>query len=234
MTVNASSSTSSTASSTAPTHSPTLVIVDDHEMILQGTLNTIRQDYPEAEVITAQTQKQALEAIAQRQPDLLIMDLSIPKQEGTASQIENGLQLLRSLLADYPTLNIVVQSAHIRPLIRLKPSIDNHQGGFVVADKGCSLKETLKKIDWGLQGVFCTPHEMRNGLEIKRPWLEVLTLAFVEGLKDKAIAQRMNVSERTVRHYWTKVQDALDVYPEDGCNIRIQTQLRAREEGLVD
>jgi hypothetical protein len=37
-----------------------------------------------------------------------------------------------------------------------------------------------------------------------------------------------------VRHYWNKVQDALGVYPDEGKNIRIQTQIRAREEGLID
>jgi DNA-binding NarL/FixJ family response regulator len=56
---------------------------------------------------------------------------------------------------------------------------------------------------------------MRNGLEVKPEWLEVLNLAFRDGLQDKAIAESMHVSERTVRHYWTKVQDALEVYPEE-------------------
>jgi hypothetical protein len=37
-----------------------------------------------------------------------------------------------------------------------------------------------------------------------------------------------------VRHYWTKVQDVLGIYPEEGKNIRLQTELRAREEGLID
>jgi hypothetical protein len=44
----------------------------------------------------------------------------------------------------------------------------------------------------------------------------------------------MCVGERMVRHYWSKLQDALDVYPEDGKNMRIQTEMRAREEGLID
>jgi DNA-binding NarL/FixJ family response regulator len=61
-----------------------------------------------------------------------------------------------------------------------------------------------------------------------------LKLAFQKGLQDKAIADRMNVSERSVRHYWTKIQDALQVYPDEGTNIRIQTEIRAREEGLID
>jgi DNA-binding NarL/FixJ family response regulator len=92
----------------------------------------------------------------------------------------------------------------------------------------------LTKVDWALKGVVYTPPEMRAGLEIKPEWLRVLMLAFKNGMKDKAIAQEMNVSERAVRHYWTKVQDVLGVYPEEDKSLRIQTELRAREEGLLD
>ncbi|MEQ9368779.1 MAG: hypothetical protein RIG63_07050 [Coleofasciculus chthonoplastes F3-SA18-01] len=62
----------------------------------------------------------------------------------------------------------------------------------------------------------------------------VIDLAFQEGLQDKAVAEKMEVSERTVRHYWTKIQDVLNVYPEPGKNMRIQTERRAREEGFID
>ena len=75
---------------------------------------------------------------------------------------------------------------------------------------------------------------MRTGIEVKPEWLEVLKLAFKDGLQDKAIAEQMNVSERTVRHYWTKIQDVLEVYPDEGKNVRIQTEIYARQVGLID
>ena len=41
-----------------------------------------------------------------------------------------------------------------------------------------------------------------------------------------------------VRHYWEKVQDALgldcDELKNQGKNLRIVTQIRAREVGLID
>ena len=92
----------------------------------------------------------------------------------------------------------------------------------------------LTKVDWALQGIIYTPRDMRTGIELKPEWLQVLKLAFQEGLQDKAIAEQINVSERTVRHYWSKIQDVLGVYPDPGKNIRIQTEIRAREEGVID
>jgi DNA-binding NarL/FixJ family response regulator len=196
-----------------------IVVVDDHELVLDSTVTVLQRQYPDARISTAQATATAL---------------ALPEQSGQVSRTETGLQLLRTLLQRFPTLNIVVQSANAKSLVRLKPSINTHEGGFTIAEKSLPLKEMLTKVDWAIQGVVYTPREMRTGLEIKPEWLEVLRLAFQEGLQDKAIAERMRVAERTVRHYWTQVQDALGVYPDAGKNNRIQTEIRAREEGLID
>jgi DNA-binding NarL/FixJ family response regulator len=211
-----------------------LLIVDDHDSVLSGTVSAVQQAYPDADIRTARTAQETLETLEARVPELVVMDLSIPETTGEPSQTETGVNLLRTLMQKYPELNFVVQSAHVKALVRIKPTIDSHRGGFTIVDKMLPLKETLTKIDWALQGLIYTPKDMRTGLELKPEWLEVLQLAYREGLQDKAIAEQMNVSERTVRHYWTKVQDALEVYPDSGKNIRIQTEIRAREVGLID
>jgi DNA-binding NarL/FixJ family response regulator len=210
------------------------VVLDDHEAVLSGTVAVLRQQYPDVEIAVAQTSQQALQHINSAIPDLVVMDLAIPEAIGATARPDVGIQLLKTLLKQYPSLNLVVQSAHVRSLVRLKPEISTHEGGFAVVDKSLPMKDMLTRVDWALQGLLYTPKEMRAGLEIKPEWLEVLQLAFQEGLQDKAIAERMNVSERSVRHYWSKIQDALEVYPDAGKNIRIQTEMRSREEGLID
>ena len=211
-----------------------LIVVDDHEAVLMGTVAQLQQQYPEAKIRTAQTAQQAQAELKLFQPDVIVMDLSIPDRPGHSAQTDTGLDLLRVIMADYPTQNIVVQSSHAKSVVRLKPLIHSHAGGFAVADKSLPIQDMLKKVDWALQGLMFTPQEMRTGLEVKPEWLEMLSLAFQAGLQDKAIAQQMHVSERTIRNYWTKVQDALGVYPDAGKNIRIQTEIRAREAGLID
>jgi len=212
----------------------TIVVIDDHELVLDGTVNTLQQKYPDAEVLIAQTKREGQELIGSAHPDLVVVDLAIPETPEAHAQVESGIELLKHLMQHYPMLNIVVQSANVRPLVRLKPMIDDHEGGFTIADKTLRRDEMLKKVSMALDGGRYLPKEMKLGLEVKPEWLEVLRLAFKEGLQDKAIAKRMNLSERTVRHYWTKLQDALSVYPEDDQNLRIQVEIRAREEGLVD
>ncbi|MUG97502.1 response regulator [Scytonema sp. UIC 10036] len=213
-----------------------ILVIDDHESVLAGTIPVIRKQYPNAEISTAQTAETVLSHIKDSQPDLVVMDISIPAKFGAPARTETGIQLLRTLMKQYSTLNLVVQSAHVKTLVRIRPEIDAHKGGFTVADKSLSSQEMLTRVEWALQGLTHTKDikGMQRGFEVKPEWLKVLTLAFEEGLQDKAIAERICVSERMVRHYWTKLQDALDVYPEEGKNIRIQTEMRAREEGLID
>jgi DNA-binding NarL/FixJ family response regulator len=213
---------------------PTFVVLDDHESVLEGTCSVLQGQYTNAKIVTATTADEVEPIVKDIKPDLMVMDLSVPTAIGNTPKIDNGIQLLQTLLANYSNLNFVIQSTHAQSLIRLKPTIEAHRAGFTIADKSLPSHEMLIKVDWALKGLLYTPPEMRVGLEIKPEWLKMLQYAFVDGLTDKAISQKMNVSERTVRHYWTRTQDALEVYPDEGINIRIQTYNKARLSGLLD
>ncbi|MDJ0736003.1 MAG: response regulator transcription factor [Nostocaceae cyanobacterium] len=214
-----------------------ILVVDDHQLILTGTLDVLHRGYPEADILKAQTAKETLCLIQSHQFDLVVMDLSIPNQQGERAEIETGIQLLQTLLKEYPHQNFMVQTSYVKALVRIKHEIDNHQGGFAIADKGLPEDQMLMRVNLALNSATHTK-DIKTGIELKPEWLEVLRLAFEEGLTDKAIASRMYKSERAVRTYWTKIQDVLGVYPEDcretGKNMRIQTEIRAREEGLID
>lgn len=188
--------------------------------------------------MTAQSFQEALQGIEQRQFDLVVVDLVMPENIGEAAHSHAGIQLLEILMKRYPTLNIVVQSSHVRTLVWLKPSIDRHQGGFTVVDKNQPMKEFLMMVDWALRERTYTPKEIRNGLQLRPEWLEVLRLGCQEGLQDEAIAKRMHVHEKSVQNYWAKIRDILEIYPSDeqnkDKNMRILTALRAREMGLID
>ena len=210
------------------------VVVDDQELALYATVNVLKQQYSEADIFPAANSQEALSLVASHNPDLAVVDLCIPQDKQNSSQTDTGIRLLKQLMQQYPALNIVVQSAYPRSLIRLKPVINAHKGGFTVADKSLPVKEMLDKVDWALKGVFYTPEEIRTGIELKPEWLKMLILASNKELTDKAIAEQMNIAESTVRHYWTRIQDELRVYPDTAKNKRIHTINLAKEKGLID
>lgn len=209
------------------------LVIDDHELLLGGTQEVLKKNYTGSQVHTARTSVEALERLQSIQPDLIVIDLSIPEKKGTIAQIEIGLSLLQTIMKNFPNFNLMVQSSNLKSLIRIKHDIDGYLGGFTLVDKGLPESEIIERVNWALQGITHTK-DLNIGLEVKPEWLEVLRLAFEEGLQDKAIAKQINVSERMIRHYWTKLQDALGVYPEEDKNLRILTFKRAREEGLID
>jgi DNA-binding NarL/FixJ family response regulator len=217
-----------------------ILLIDCHESCLHGTFTILSEAYGDALIITAKTAETALQQISIFKPDLAIMDICIPRESGSKANIETGIQTLEYIMENYPKLNIVIQSAHLKTLVRIRHKISDRPGGFTLADKSLGVEEMLLEIKWALQGITHIkdiPH-INFGLEEKPEWLKLLTLAYQEGLQDKAIAQHISVSERMVRHYWFNLQSALGIDSEElknqGKNLRMITRIRAKEVGLID
>lgn len=220
-----------------PKQSIKILVVDDYSLILAGTIQLLRKQYPEAELFTAKTVQEVINQVSSCLFDLVIIDLSIPENEGIVAATETGLQLVGRLMEKYHNLNIMILTGHPQVLAQIRHEIDNHQGGFTVADKQLNDEEILIRVKLALDGITHTK-DLGTKIEFKPEWLELLRLAFKEGLTDKAIADRMHCSQRNVRNYFTKIQDVLGIYPEydrqDGNNIRVMTGIQARRNGLID
>ena len=201
--------------------------------MLRGTVDFIQENFPNFKIYLASDIEDAWNKVNQIDLDLVLLDLSLPQTQGGNSRVEYGLKFLEQLMENYPELNLTIQSSNIKSLIRLIPEIDNHLGGFTIADKILPIDTIITRVKWAIEGINYT-QEIQKNLEIKPEWIEVLTLAFEDGLQDKAIAIKMCKSQRMIRNYWSKIRDVLGVYPDENQNIRTITQIRARETGLID
>ena len=210
------------------------LVVDDHEAILAGTVPALQAKYPTVEILTAKNRQSAEQQVVLYRPDLAIIDLSLPELPHAVPNTEVGIQLLQALMHTHPAPNLMVLSTNIKPLVRLKPAINAYEGGFAAIDKSLPIREMLKYVDLALRGSIYLPSEVRSRPEFDRRWLEVLTLKFQEGLSEKAIAERMKISDRTVRNYWIRIQDALNVYDHPQKDLRVQIEIAARKAGLLN
>jgi DNA-binding NarL/FixJ family response regulator len=217
----------------APPDKLVFLVVDDHEAILEGTVPALKRSHPEADVLTAQDVQTAQLQIRSYPPKLIVLDLSLPERPHSVASSDVGMQFLKALLENPLAPNILVLSTNIRPLVQLKPVINAYEGGFAAMDKSLPVKEMLRLVESALRGSISLPPELRSRPEFDRRWLDVLNLKYQEGLTDKAIAERLNVSDRTVRNYWIRLQDALGVYDEPDKDLRIQIELAARKHGLL-
>lgn len=213
-----------------------ILIIDDHPLMLDSIKQLAQAQFSDATINTATTATAALQQLKDTAKNwqLVLADISIPKDDRDSAKSENGLELLREIMKLYPELNLMVYSSNIKVLVQLKHQIDNHLGGFTIADKISEAAEVQRRMQSAADGDTRTK-EIRKGLELKPIWLNTLQEA-EKGSQDKAIAEKLHVSERAIRHYWTKLQDVLEIYVDgnDKMNLRVLTLRRAREEGLID
>ena len=211
----------------------TFLVIDDHEAILEGTVPALKRAYPAVEIVTAQDIQTAQTQISYYHPTLVLLDLSVPPKPYAPASPDVGIEFLKLLIESKLAPNLLVLSTNIKPLVQLKPMINAYEGGFAAMDKSSPIREMIRLVDFALRGSIYLPPELRARSEFDRKWLEVLTLKFQEGLTDKAIADRMQVSDRTIRNYWVRLQDALGIYDEPDKDLRIQIAIAARKLGLL-
>jgi EAL domain-containing protein (putative c-di-GMP-specific phosphodiesterase class I) len=84
-----------------------VVIVDDHEMILQSVVRLLSADPNLLVVGTALTAEQGIEAIKQEKPDVVVMDCHLPDMETP--------EAIKTILATLPSVKIVTFSGSERP-----------------------------------------------------------------------------------------------------------------------
>ncbi|NJL84844.1 MAG: response regulator transcription factor [Leptolyngbyaceae cyanobacterium SM1_1_3] len=210
------------------------LVIDDHAAILEGTVPALQNKYPTVEILTAQSQQEAEQKIKRYRPEFVVVDLGLPESFAAIPSTEVGIQLLELLMNTDPAPNIMVLSTNVKPLVRLKPAIHIYEGGFVALDKSLPIREMLKYVDLALRGSVYLPSEVRSRPEFDRRWLEVLMLKYQEGLSDKAIAEQLGISDRTIRNYWLRIQDALSVADHPQQDLRVQIQIAARKAGLIN
>ena len=210
------------------------LVIDDHDAILAGTLPALRHKYPQANIAIARTAEAAEQQIEACCPSFAIIDLRLPKTAKSTASADVGLQLLSRIMECTPAPNIMVLSIDVQPLVRMKAAINIYEGGFVAIDKSSPIEDMLRSVDIALRGSTYLPPDVRSRPEYDLKWLQVLQLKYQEGLSDKAIARQMNISDRTVRNYWVRIQDTLGIADDPDRDLRVQIQLVARKAGLIN
>ena len=84
-----------------------LLVVDDHVFMREG-IKAILGREPSLEVVgEAQDGQQAIRCCRELRPDLVLMDVSMPKM--------NGIEATRRIKAQFPLTSVLVLTAHADP-----------------------------------------------------------------------------------------------------------------------
>ena len=81
-----------------------VLIVDDHAVVRRGVAHILTEAFQRIEIGEADSGKGALSAVKKEHWDVVILDINLPDRK--------GLEILRTLKADYPLLPVMILSLH--------------------------------------------------------------------------------------------------------------------------
>src|SRR5215217_3106186 len=82
-----------------------ILIVDDHALVRRGMNYVVKEGFPDADVVEAESSAAALEAMrTSEKVDLALVDVRMPDLD--------GLELLKALRADWPDMPVIMLSTY--------------------------------------------------------------------------------------------------------------------------
>lgn len=208
-----------------------LVLVDDHPLVLNGLQQLFAME-PEINVLACCTDgEQALQTVMHYQPDILILDLKMPRKNGLTvlrelqkEKLPTKVVLLTAALDDDEVLEAIrlgvrgVVLKEMAPQLLIQCINKVHTGGeWLEKDSvGRALEKMLKR-----------ETEMQYITQILTPREIKLVKLVAGGLSNKLIADKLYIAEGTVKVHLHNIYDKLQV------KNRVALTLYAQEKGLI-
>jgi NarL family two-component system response regulator LiaR len=186
-----------------------IMVVDDHPAFRDG-LSRLLQEETDLEVVaTPEDGEQAVDLAGKLKPDVIVMDISMPKM--------NGIEAAKLIKTSSPEIAILIVSAYSYQSYVLA-ALKAGAAGYLL--KNAPLQELMKAIRmvYSGEGVFdmkvtgnllrrlaTDKVEKRKDVEELHPReLQILTLA-AKGMGNKEIASQLDISERTVQTHLVNI-----------------------------
>ena len=115
-----------------------ILIVDDHPMIREGLRTLISREPDLAVCGEAETAGQALDAIANLKPDLVLADISLPGR--------NGVELIKDIRSLQPGVLILVISMHDESLYAERVLRAGARGYIMKQESGPTMIQAIRQV----------------------------------------------------------------------------------------
>ena len=223
-----------------------ILVADDHELARSGLLHTLATD-PELEAVgEAKDGAEAVSLCRELLPDLVLMDVTMPKM--------NGLEATRQIKQDLPSISVAMVTVHEDPTYLLE-ALKAGAAGYILKDATrTELIEAVRKVlggesllnpelatrllrklasekdqdqaDTTLPQDLPEPQNLPSDELLTPREAEILRL-LVRGLSNPQIAQSLMVSRGTVQVHVHHIIRKL------GVSDRTQAVVKAIRLGLV-
>jgi DNA-binding NarL/FixJ family response regulator len=208
-----------------------LVIADDHPLVLDGLERLFQADPDFTVVARCRDGDEALRAAREHRPDLLILDIRMPGRDGLAvlrevrkEQLPTRVVLLTAEVDEDAVVEalrlgargIVLKEMAPHMLVQCVRKVHAGEQWIERRSFGRALDKMLRR-EAGTRevGRTLTPREI------------AITRMIAGGLRNKEVAEKLNISEGTVKIHLHNIYEKLAL---DG---RLALSLYARDKGLL-
>ena len=208
-----------------------VTIVDDQRLFVDGLVRILSIQRDVEVVGRAHTGEEAVEMCLREEPDVVLMDLSMPGM--------GGIRATRKILSLLPRTQVLVLTVHTDD-INLFQAIKAGAQGYILKD--CApedLASAIKAVHAGdtimspdiAKKTMTTFEGIRSSTELAPSLtereLEVIK-ALAQGKSNNEIARDLGISEKTVRNHASNIYRKLHIFD------RTQAVIYAVRRGLVD
>jgi len=199
-----------------------VLIAEDHALLRTG-LEKLLSAHADVEVVgSVANGAEAVELAATTDPDVVLMDLSMP--------VLDGMEATERIVAANGDIAVVILTS-FSDRDRIRQALDAGAVGYLLKD--AEPDELLRGIRAAARGesplapkvaraVLTDRSQTKSGPELTTRERQVLELV-AAGLANKQIARRMGIAEKTVKSHLTTIFQRIDV------NDRTQAALWAKE-----
>jgi two-component system, NarL family, nitrate/nitrite response regulator NarL len=191
-----------------------IAVVDDHPLFREGVARLLARTPGIKIVGDGSTAVDAVNIAQQFLPDVILLDLKLP---------DDGTMAASTIVREYPRVRIIILTASdcdsdVAAMLQLGVH------GYLL--KGCTGQEIVRAVQRVHAGEFyVTPSlaarlltEMNtpaangdDGSEEISSREEIILAQVSKGLTNKEIARALNLREKTIKHYMTKIMQKLGV-----------------------
>lgn len=197
-----------------------LLVAEDQSMLRDAMCQLLEFQPDVTEVLQAANGREAMEILADQTVDIAILDVEMP--------VKNGLEVLEWLKANQPATKVVIVTTFKRPGYferAVKVGVD----AYVLKER--SITDLMRTLHTVLSGekeyspelmdvLFTSPNPLSSQEEV------VLGLV-AQGLSNKEIAEKLFLSNGTVRNYMSAILTKLDA------ENRTEAVVKAQEKGWL-
>lgn len=219
-----------------PSEKHTVIIVDDHPLFREGLKSIIGRDHRYEVVGEAGDGSKGFKLAKKLNPDLVLVDLSLPDK--------SGIQLTREIRTQLPETQVLIVTMHSK-VDYIAEAFQAGAAGYVVKESAADgllrgletvvggnyfldsavspqVVETLMKIPGKETRITDANYSSLTPRE-----QEILRL-LAEGLSSKEIAEKLFISPKTVENHRANIMNKLDLH------TTIELVRYAARLGLVD